>query len=158
MSAIKFNSVIANLLDERIPRAFDEALENNMKAEVTIYIAIAKCLEEHSDVSLEFDENDPVSSFFDSWNRDGYIDGALSYSENEEGKRVLSCRFDLYDIRDTFETINDKLFGTVSSVNYSSKIDDAADVLSFSFSEANAIEEGFQNVKLPRKNSSEQKG
>lgn len=149
----KFDEVNHELLVERLPSAFDKALLISRKAEAIIYMSLVKCLEELSDVVIELENDDPVCAFFNKWNQDGYIDGALSYESNEDGNSRLTCRFDLYDIRDTFETLSTDLFGSIPG-DYSKKIDES-DVLSISKTEFMSIEEGFQKINLPKKGNKE---
>ena len=139
-----FNDVKTNLLEERLPGAFDKALLVSKKAETMIYMSIVKCLESFSDVCIDFDENDPVVAFFDRWDSEGHIDGALSYGEIGDGKRRLGCSFDLYRIRDTFETLNSDLFGTISD-EYGKKLDDSSN-LAISCEELGQLEKQFKKV------------
>lgn len=138
-----FDGAKTNLLDERLPKAFDRALLISKKAETMVYMAVVKCLEQLSDVCIDLDENDPVVAFFDKWDNDGYIDGALSYGDIGDGKRRLACSFDLYRIRDTFETINSELFGTISD-EYSKKLDNSS--IGLSVGEVAQIEKQFKKV------------
>ena len=144
----KFDEIDHELLNERLPLAFDKALLISRKAESIIYMSLVKCLEELSDVAIELETDDPVCVFFNKWNQEGYIDGALSYESGEDGNK-LSCRFDLYDIRDTFDTLSTDLFGSIPG-DYSKKIDES-DLLSISETEITSIEEGFQKINLPKK-------
>lgn len=139
-----FDDVKTNLLEERLPSAFDKAILVGKKAETMIYMSIVRCLESFSDVCIDFDENDPVVAFFDKWDNDGHIDGALSYGDIGEGKRRLTCSFDLYRIRDTFETINGELFGTISD-EFSKRLDDASR-LAVSQEEVSQLEKQFKKV------------
>ena len=139
-----FDDVRNNLLEDRLPSAFDKALLVSKKAETMIYMSIVKCLESFSDVCIDFDESDPVVAFFDKWDSQGYIDGALSYGDIGEGKRRLGCSFDLYRIRDTFETLNSDLFGTISD-EYGKKLDDSSK-LPFSSEEVSQLEKQFKKV------------
>ena len=148
----KFCEVNAGLLDEVIPSALDKALRVSRVAESTIYMIIAECLEEFSDIELELEPDNLVCNFFEKWNNDGHINGALSYGKKENGNNVLSCKFDLYEIRDTFETLSSDLFGSIPN-DYCKKIDDS-DLLSFYYGEKEAIEEGFQKINLPSKHIS----
>lgn len=148
---VKFEDIKSKLLEERLPAAYDAALLVMNKAEFIIYMAIIKSLEEFSDVSIEIDEDDDVCSFFNIWNQEGNIKGALSYKKHEDGNYQLSCEFDLYKIRDTFETLSTDLFGTLPG-DYSQKLDDS-EKLPFNTFDVGKIENGFQKVNLPRKNS-----
>lgn len=139
-----FDDVKTNLLEERLPNAFDRALLVSKKAETMVYMAVVKSLEQFSDVCIDFDENDPVVAFFDKWDSEGHIDGALSYGDIGDGKRRLACIFDLYKIRDTFETINSELFGTISD-EYGKKIDDSSKLV-ISSDEVSQLEKQFQKV------------
>lgn len=143
-----FDEIDSNLRTERIPSAFDEALRVSRIAESTIYMIIAKSLEEYSDIELELEQDNLVCKFFERWSNDGYIYGALSYDQKENGNNVLTCSFDLYGIRDAFESL-DELFGTMGSGTYVKKMDDS-DLLPFYDNEIGAIENGFQKVKLPK--------
>ena len=146
----KFDEVDSDLLDKRIPKAFDEALRISRIAESTIYMIIAKCLEEYSDIELELESDNRVCNFFEKWNNQGYIYGALSYSQKDDGTNVLSCSFDLDEIKNTFESLSGDLFGSISVAEYTKKIDDS-DLLPFNDYEIEAIEKGFQKVILPKK-------
>ncbi|MBO5120887.1 MAG: hypothetical protein J6C28_04320 [Bacilli bacterium] len=139
-----FDDVKTNLLEERLPSAFDKALLVSKKAETMIYMSIVKCLESFSDVCIDFEENDPVVAFFDKWDSEGHIDGALTYGDIGEGKRRLACSFDLYRIRDTFETINSELFGTISD-EYAKKLDDSSKLV-ISGEEVAQLEKQFKKV------------
>lgn len=139
-----FKDVKTNLLEERLPSAFDKALLVSKKAETMIYMSIVKCLETFSDICIDFDENDPVVAFFDRWDSEGYIDGALSYGDIGDGKRRLGCSFDLYRIRDTFEIINSDLFGTISD-EYGKKLDNSSDLV-ISSEEVCQLEKQFKKV------------
>lgn len=147
----KFDDINKGLLEERLPNAYERALRVSKKAESLIYMVLVKSLEELSDVAIDLDASDPVCRFFDNWDNSGYIDGALVYADIEDGKKRLTCRFDLYGIRDTFETLSSDLFGTISG-DYSKKLD-AAGEMCFSSEEANSLEKGIQKVNLPRVNN-----
>lgn len=151
MTIEKFDDINRELLEERLPNAFDNALMVSKKAETMIYMALVKSLEQFSDVAIDIDANDPVCCFLDKWDRDGYIDGALAYGSVGDGKKRLACSFDLYGIRDTFETISTDLFGTISD-EYARKLDNA-DEIKISSIEVSLLEKGFQKVNLPKKSN-----
>lgn len=150
MAIQNFDDANRQLLDERLPRAFDRALLISKKAETVIYMALVRSLEQFSDVAIDFDSSDPICNFLNKWDEEGHIDGALSYGDIGDNKKRLACRFDLYEIRDTFDTLSSDLFGTISD-SYGKKLDNAGEI-AFSPLEAAELEKGFQKVNLRKEN------
>ena len=73
------------LLDDRLPKAFDRAVNISRKAETLVYAVVVRCVEELSDVSIELESDNPICKFLDIWGDVGLYDqGSLSFGYNDK--------------------------------------------------------------------------
>ena len=146
------------LLEDRLPKAFDKAVNIYRKAQTLVYATVVRCVEEMSDVSIELESDNPICKFLDIWGDTGLYDqGSLSFGYNDNGKKELTCKFDLYGIRDTLYIIGDDLFGTLNAEHYDKKLDEFSNISPFSAEEVGSMECAIQKVKLRADKKSEKK-
>lgn len=152
MGFIHFDDVKESLINNRLPIAFDNAVKVGKCAEALVYLTLISALEGFSDTFIELEANDPVCGFLENWKNEGYLNGAgaLSYCDTQEGKKVLYCKFDLYDIKESLETIESDLFGTVNSKIYDAKLSEDSRT-SLSQDKLRSLEGGIQFVKTAKK-------
>ena len=139
------------LLDDRLPKAFDRAVNISRKAETLVYAVVVRCVEELSDVSIELESDNPICKFLDIWGDVGLYDqGSLSFGYNDKGRKALTCKFDLHGIRDTLAILDSDLFGTLDSDIYDDKLHAISDVCAFSVEEeVGKMKKSIQKVQIP---------
>lgn len=137
------------LIEDRLPKAFDRAVNIYKKAQTLVCATVVRCVEELSDVSIELESDNPICKFLDDWGDIGLYDqGSLSFGYNDKGKRELACKFDLYGIRDTLDILGSDLFGTINAADYDKKLDAVSNISPFSAEEVGRLENSIQLIKL----------
>ena len=104
--------------NDKMPIAWQKAVEAEKTAEILVYQVVNKCMETMSDVSIELDATDPVCKALASWTLDekvGFGKNALSITAGKEGKIVIACHYDVWKLRDDLEMMASDIFGTINS-------------------------------------------
>ena len=111
---MEFRSVEKEYCESRIPSAFKRAVMKSKEAEMLIYQVLTSSLENCDDVIIYLDKTHSVCSFLRNWKKQGHLtENALRYEEPvDEPTAYLLCTFDIYNIREDLEFVNDN-FGTI---------------------------------------------
>lgn len=142
-----FSKIESEYAETRLPEAFRWAVYKSKEAELLVYQVLTRCLFECEDVGIYLDKSDIVCKFLRSWKSKGYLsENALRYEETEDSA-LLSCAFDIYEIRDDLEFVND-CFGTINMAAIESSLDSSN--IDIPEKRVEKLGAAVQKVKRPR--------
>jgi len=118
---------------EKIPRAWKDAVVAEKASEILIYCLITECLESFSDVYVELDVSSPVAKVLMSWKKKeqiGFGKHALQLPSPNDGKVTLRCIYDIDEIKEDMEMLATDMFGTIDpeEVGEKSLYDDTVEI------------------------------
>lgn len=101
------------VLDE-INKEYEKAAAEYKETELLINLTILECLKSRHDVVANLNSNNPICIYLESWmKQNSFGNSAMSFKVDNDGNGQLSCKFDLYKIRDLFSSVADDMYGTL---------------------------------------------
>lgn len=142
-----YNEWVECYTRQALPIAYKEAVRYEKLTELLIYRILLSCLEEFKDITVPFEEGDPIGEILKSWARNEENDfgkNSIRLIPTENGGFQLECRYDLIKLTEDIEMIATDLFGTLCKEEIGEEIRDS-DI------EIKEFEEQMITQKLERK-------